>query len=196
MQTPRTGGRAGILFGFVPLIVYGILAGPSAQSRIVALGTATLVSIVVGYEDLKKGRILTWANLVLFGGLLAATAGLGMTGLLPWSGVLIYAVLAAVAFGSILAGYPFTLQYARGMVEPAHQDSTVFLRVNRFMTGVWGCIFAANVLLDYLALAPAGPSAQAASLLTYGVLAAGIIFTLWYPGQIRKTYARSPPGAK
>jgi len=54
------------------------------------------------------------------------------------------------------------------------------------MTCVWGCVFAANLLLDYLALALAGPAAQAASLLTYGVLAAGIVFTLWYPGYIRK----------
>jgi len=130
METPKTGGRAGILLGFVPLIAYGILAGSSIESKSVALGAATLVSIIVGFDDLKKGRILTWANLVLFGGLLAATAGLGMTGILLWSGVLIYAGLAAVAIGSILAGIPFTLQYAREMVDPKHHDSPVFLRVN------------------------------------------------------------------
>ena len=147
----------GILFGFVPLIVYGLLAGPSVQSKILALGAATLVTVVVSFGDLKKGRILTWANLVLFGGLLIATVGFSLTGILSWSGVLIYMVLAAVAFGSILAGVPFTLQYAREMVDPSRHENPVFLRVNILMTGIWGGIYVVNALLDYLALVFPGP---------------------------------------
>jgi uncharacterized membrane protein len=193
MGTPAAGGRVGILLGFVPLIVYGILAGPSVQSRVLALGAATLVTVVAGFGDLKKGRILTWASLVLFGGLLVATVGLAQTGILIWSGVLINAVLAAVASGSILAGVPFTLQYAREMVDPAHHDNPVFLRVNILMTGVWGGIFAVNALLDYLSLVLPGPVGQAAALITYCTLAAGIVFTLWYPVHIRKKYAHASP---
>ncbi|HVP97538.1 hypothetical protein [Methanoregula sp.] len=194
MGSPAAGSRAGILLGFVPLIVYGLLAGPSVQSRIVALGAATLVTVVAGFPDLKKGRILTWASLVLFGGLLVATVGLAQAGILIWSGVLINAVLAAVAFGSILAGVPFTLQYAREMVDPAHHDNPVFLRVNIQMTGVWGSVFTVNALLNYLALVLPGPAGQAAALLTYVFLATGIVFTLRYPVHIRKKYAHASPG--
>ena len=158
MGSPGAGSRAGILLGFVPLIVYGLLAGPSVQSRILALGAATLVTVVVGFGDLKKGRILAWASLVLFGGMLIATGVLALTGILPWSGILIYGVLAAVTFGSILAGVPFTLQYARDMVDHAHHDNPVFLRVNILMTGMWGGVFAVNALLDYLALVFPGPA--------------------------------------
>jgi hypothetical protein len=194
MGSPGAGSRVGILLGFVPLIIYGILAGPSVQSRVLALGAATLVTVVVGFGDLKKGRILTWASLVLFGGLLVITVGLARTGILIWSGVLINAVLAAVAVGSILADVPFTLQYAREMVNPAHHNHPVFLRVNILMTGVWGGIFAANALMDYLALVLPGLAGQAAALITYGTLVAGIVFTLWYPVHIKKKYAHTSPG--
>ena len=194
MGSPVAGSRMGILLGFVPLIIYGILAGPSVQSRVLALGAATLVTVVAGFGDLKKGRILTWASLVLFGGLLVVTVGLARTGILIWSGVLINAVLAAVAFGSILAGVPFTLQYAREMVDSAHHNNPVFLRVNILMTGVWGGIFGFNALLDYLALALPGPAGLAAALITYGTLAAGIVFTIRYPVHIKKKYAHASPG--
>jgi hypothetical protein len=196
MGSPGAGSRVGILFGFVPLIVYGILAGSSIQSKILALSASTLVTVVVGFGDLKKGRILSWISLVLFGGLLIATVGFYLTGILIWSGVLIYAVLAAVALGSILAGVPFTLQYAREMVDPSRHEHPVFLKVNILMTGVWSGIFGVNALLDCLALVFPGPTGQAASLITYGTLAAGIVFTFWYPAHIQKKYARTSPGSQ
>jgi len=196
MGAPAVGSRAGILLGFVPLILYGILAGPSPESKVIALGAATLVTVVAGIGDLKKGRILTWASLLLFGGLLVAAAGFARTGILTWSGVLINAVLAGVTLGSILAGVPFTLQYAREMVDPAHHGTPVFLSVNRLMTGVWGGVFTVNALLNYLALVLPTTAGRVSSLLTYLFLAAGIVFTLWYPGHIRKKYARASPGRR
>jgi hypothetical protein len=196
MGTAPAGVRAGILLGFIPLIVYGILAGPSVQSKVVALGAATLVTLVAGFGDLRKGRILTWASLVLFGSLLIVTGVFSLTGILSWSGILIYGVLAAVTSGSIMAGVPFTLQYAREMVDPANHENPVFLRVNILMTGVWGGIFAINALMDYLALVLPGPVGQTASLITYCTLAAGIVFTIWYPVHVGKKYAHASPGGQ
>ena len=120
--------KAGILLGFIPLVVYGVLAGSSASSVVFALGAALVVTVIAGFSDLRKGRILTWATLLLFGTLLIAVGVLGMTGILPVMGMLIYAALAAVTFGSILADIPFTLQYAREMVDRA-------LWENRFLSG-------------------------------------------------------------
>ena len=194
MGSSPADSRVGILLGFAPLIIYGILAGPSPESKIIALGAATLVTVVAGIPDLKKGRILTWASLLLFGGLLVVSAGFALTGILTWSGVVINAVLAGVSFGSILAGVPFTSQYAREMVDPAYHDTPAFLSVNILMTGVWGGVFAVNALLNYLALVLSGPGGQCSFLLTYAVLAAGIVFTLWYPGHVKKKYAHASPG--
>ena len=61
-----------------------------------------------------------------------------MTWILPGMGMLMYAVLALVTFGSILAKTPFTLQYAREMVDRALWENPVFNRVNVLMTGFWG----------------------------------------------------------
>jgi hypothetical protein len=178
-----------ILQGFVPLIVYGLLAGSSVASVIVALGAAVIVTVIIGFSDLRKGMILTWANLVLFCSLLIAVGIPGMTGLLPVMGMLIYAALASVTFGSILAKIPFTLQYAREMVDRMLWENPVFIRVNILMTGVWGGIFVINFILDYLAFAYPHSAGGITPPITYLVLIAGIIFTIWYPGHIQKKHA-------
>ena len=108
---------AGVVIGFVPLIVYGVLAGYPATGPVFALAVATVASVVLGYADLRNGMILSWANLGLFSGLLFGTGVLGMTWIIPYDSVLIYASLAAVTFGSMAVRKPFTLQYARGMVD-------------------------------------------------------------------------------
>jgi hypothetical protein len=181
--------KAGILIGFIPLIVYGVLAGSTVSSIVIALGAATIITIIACFSDLRKGMILTWATLVLFGSLLIAVGILGMTWILPVMGMLIYAALAAVTFGSILAKIPFTLQYARGMVDHTLWETPGFIRVNILMTGVWGCVFVINLLLSYLTFASPPSVGRIASPLTYLILIAGILFTIWYPGYVQKKYA-------
>ena len=105
-------------------------------------------------------------------------------------GVLIYASLATVTFGSIFACIPFTLQYAREMGDPEHWENPVFIQVNNRMTGVWGGIFVINLVLDYLTLVTPERFGRIAPPLTYVVIGAGIIFTLLYPGYVRRTYSR------
>ena len=181
--------KAGILSGFVPLIVYGILSGNTASSAVFALGAALVVTVIAGLSDLRKGRILSWAALLLFGTLLIAVGVLGMTGIIPVIGILIYAALAAVTFGSILAHIPFTLQYAREMVDRTLWENPVFIRVNVLMTGVWGAIFAINLIVSYLTLIAPHAVGWIASPITYLILIAGIVFTIWYPGHVQKRHA-------
>ena len=181
--------NTGILIGFVPLVVFGILAGNSVSGMILASGAALIATVIVSYSDLRKGMILSWTNLVLFGGLLLMIGPWGLTGLIPWTGVIIYAVLAGVTFGSILAGIPFTLQYAREMVAPALWENPAFLRVNLLMTGTWGTLFVINLGLSYLVLAGPVIPGRIAMILTYAVLVSGILFTLWYPRYIQKKHS-------
>jgi amino acid transporter len=103
-------------------------------------------------------------------------------------GMLIYAALAAVTFGSILAKTPFTLQYAREMVDEKLWENPFFIRVNVLMTGVWGVVFVINLALSYLAFVYPYSAGWITSPLTYLVLIAGIIFTIWYPGYIQKKH--------
>ena len=165
--------KAGLLTGFLPLIAYGVLAGSSLQSVVTALGVGVIVTIIAGIYDLKKGMILSWATLVLFAALFTAVGVLGMTWILPGISMLIYAGLALVAFGSILAKTPFTLQYAREMVDRKLWENPVFIRVNVLMTGVWGRIFMINLILSYLTFASPQAVGGIASPLTYFFLLPG-----------------------
>ena len=178
--------KIGLLLGFLPLVVYGILAGSSVTSVIVALAAALVTTILTGWSDLRKGKLLSWANLATFGGFFAIIGILGAQWLVPFMGTLIYATLAAVTFASMLAHRPFTLQYAREMVDPALWESPVFIRVNFLMTGVWGAVFAFNLFLSAVAISSSGFTSRLAQYLTYGMLVAGILFTLWYPAYLKK----------
>jgi hypothetical protein len=86
----------------------------------------------------------------------------------------------------------FTLQYAREMVDRTLRDNPVFMSVNILMTGVWGGIFVINLILNYLMLVNSELPGRMASPLTYSVLVAGIIFTIWYPGHLRKKQPVAP----
>jgi len=183
-----------LLLGFLPLVVYGVLAGISVSSVIVALAAATAVTLIIGWADLRKRMILPWVNLALFGSIFVAVGILGMTGIIPYMGVLIYATLTTVTSVSLLAGKPFTLQYAREMVDKALWENPGFIRVNILITSVWDGVFLLNLGLTAIALLNPGFIGRIALLLTCAVIMAGIIFTLWYPDYVRKKYtiAKSP----
>jgi hypothetical protein len=182
--------KAGILIGFVPLIVYGILAGSTESSVVFALAVTAIVTVLVGLPDLRKGMILMWTTLLFFTGAFIAVGVLQVNGIIPWMGVLIYITLATVTFGSLLLGTPFTLQYAWEMVDRSVWEKPGFIRVNRLMTGVWGGVFVINLALSMVALAGPDLIGRVAPLLTYIVLAAGIVFTIWYPRRVQKN---NPP---
>jgi hypothetical protein len=182
--------KTGMLLGFIPLIIYGILS--SLATITLALTAAVLFTLLFGWRDLRNGMILSWAGLALFGCALVAVGILGATWINPFLGTLIYATLAAVTFGSILAGIPFTLQYAREMVDTSLWENPFFIRVNVLMTGVWGGVFLVNTALSAAMIVLKGITGTVLQGITYGILIAGIIFTLWYPGHIRK---KREPGA-
>lgn len=154
----------GILWGFAPLIVYAVFAGSSAGQAKIALLAALVAAVVAGYHDLPKGRVMAWANLAIFGLPLAALGLFGQAWIISWMNVLVYADLAVVAFGSVLARRPFTLQDAREMVPKEIQEHPGFLTANRFMTLAWGAVFAINLGLSSAAvMGPPGTKGRSCS---------------------------------
>jgi hypothetical protein len=178
----------GVLTGFLPLVVYGLLSGNSLEQTQVALLAATIVSVIVGYQRLKRGFYLDWANTLMFAGALFCLSVLNIPAIVDYMHIIIYGVLMLVAFGSLLLGVPFTVQYARDMVDKSLWENPVFVSINQLMTGVWGGIFAINLALVTYSKFGAGPAAQAAGLLVWGFLILGILFTLLYPEYFRKKH--------
>jgi hypothetical protein len=178
--------RSGMILGFIPLVVYGVLAGNSVTSVTIALAAAIATYLIVGWTDLRNGMMMSWANVVMFGSALIAIGVFGIVWIVPYMGILIYATLAAFTFGSILIGMPFTLQYARGMVDRTLWEKPRFIRVNVMITGIWGGVFLVNLGLSSIAFIMPGLPGRIAQVSTYIVLAAGALFTLWYPERVRK----------
>jgi hypothetical protein len=100
--------------------------------------------------------------------------------------VLARATLAAIAWISILAGQPFTLQYARQSVPPERWHTPGFIRTGYLISGVWGIIFliALGASLSRPYLEQVGEWLY--HFLATGTMILGIIFTQWYVHRVRR----------
>lgn len=59
------------------------------------------------------------------------------------------ALLALMAFGSLMIGSPFTLVYAREWVPVPMWNNPHFHRVNRILTALWGTAFMLSAVARY-----------------------------------------------
>ena len=98
--------------------------------------------------------------------------------------LLVNVTLMAIAWGSLLFGAPFTIQYAREQVPPELWRSPVFLRINQYITAVWGVDFSLSALVSLFRHATGDTSfvSQYAWVL-FSVGAA--LFTVYFPGWYR-----------
>ena len=96
------------------------------------------------------------------------------------------ATLAVIAWGSIIAGRPFTLQYARESVPEAYWHTPEFIYAGYLISIVWGIIFlialGASLFRPYLDQMAGWLN----PLLATGSMFLGMIFTQWYVHRVRK----------
>ncbi len=175
-----------ILLGFLPWILFGILAGPSLTSLEAALAVALAATLALGVKQLRQGYFLTWGSLLFFAFVLILVAFLKNLWVVEHMDLLARATLAAIAWVSIIAGAPFTLQYARESVPEAYWRTPGFIHSNYFISMVWGIIFllavGASLFRPYLDQV----SGWLYHLLATGSMFLGIIFTQWYVHKVRK----------
>jgi hypothetical protein len=175
-----------ILVGFLPWILFGIMAGPPLTRLETALAVSLIAGLVLGFKQLRKGFFLTWGSLLFFSFSLVLVAFLKNLWVVEHMNLLAQGTLAAIAWSSIIAGQPFTLQYARESVPEAYWRTPEFIRTGYLISIVWGIIFlialGASLSRPYLD--------QMASwlytLLATGTMFLGIIFTQWYVHRVRK----------
>ena len=175
-----------ILLGFLPWILFGIMAGSSLARLEIALGVALAATLALGVKQLRKGYFLTWGSLLFFFLSFILVAFLKNLWVVEHMDLLVPATLVAIAWGSIIAGQPFALQYARESVPEAYWQTPEFIHTGYFISIVWGIIFlialGASLFRPYLE--------QVGSWLYYllatGSMFLGIIFTQWYVHRVRK----------
>jgi hypothetical protein len=175
-----------ILLGFFPWILFGLIAGPSLFRLETALAVSLTATLALGFKQLRKGFFLTWGTLLFFCLSFILVAFLKNLWIIEHLDLLTQGTLAAIAWGSILAGQPFTLQYARESVPEAYWQTPAFIHAGYFISIVWGLLFllalGATLCRPYLE--------QLGSWLYYllatGSMFLGVIFTQWYVHRVRK----------
>jgi hypothetical protein len=175
-----------ILLGFLPWILFGILAGPPLTRLEAALAVALAATLALGLKQLRQGFFLTWGSLLFFSSSLILAAWLKNLWVIGHMDLLARATLAVIAWGSIIAGRPFTLQYARESVPEAYWRTAEFIHTGYFISLVWGIIFLAALGASLFRPCLDQLSVWFYYLLATGSMFLGIIFTQWYVHRVRR----------
>jgi uncharacterized membrane protein len=188
----RQGGlvvqKAAIFLGFVPWIVFSVVAGPSTWMwAALAAFLCSLILSVPSWRSTRSIGVLDAAGLVFFGVLVVLALVLDRATLQPIEDraqLLSSVVIALVALGSLAVGRPFTEYYARQQTPREYWNSPTFKQINRVITAVWGLVFVLNALCD-AAVAYLGVTSDVFNWVVPVVaIVAAVKFTDWYPDHV------------
>jgi len=185
MKIAPTFTARSVFSNFGPWIVYGLLA-VTGHAPLAYVGDliASLCQTAPQWRA-RRLKIMDGVTLVFF--LAGAVSTLAFhSSLFPRTGsVLIWGTFALIAWGSLLAGAPFTAEYARDAVPPEYWADPAFRRVNAIITAVWGAVFVINAVLAVVVASKIGASLGRAALwllvLPYVGTLFGIVFTNRFP---------------
>lgn len=139
-----------LLFSFAPFFAFAVLIHLGYVEA--ALWAGALVAGVLLLRDrLLLGtsfKILEVGTLALFAALALYTRATEPVWTIPAVRLIVDAGLLLIVCASLVAGRPFTLQYARDGAPPEIWEHPRFLAVNRRITLVWAAAFAVLVLAD------------------------------------------------
>jgi uncharacterized membrane protein len=177
-----------ILRGFLPFILFSALTSPCGPD--LALTIAAAVAVVALMQDRRRNpdsplKILEVSSAVLFVALAVVKHFLDPTLSLFAINMCVNGGLALVAIGSMLAGQPFTLQYAREEVAPELWNAPLFIATNYRITGVWASAFVVQVAINALAALVPGISPVLTNAVVIVAYVAAILFTIEYPRRVR-----------
>jgi hypothetical protein len=145
--TESSGGGKGIFIALIPWILFSVLAS-HATLKLGAVA-ALVTAVVIAGRGVRAGRpkLLEVGAVVTFVGFVVV-AFVADASTAHW--VARYArgiaalILSVISFASLLFT-PFTEEYARDQVPERYWGSPKFKAINRKLTTMWACIFAAMV---------------------------------------------------
>jgi hypothetical protein len=149
------GGGVGVLAGFLPWIIFWVVASPSTWKW--AALAALVAAVVLAIPDARQagGLKLLDVGTIAFFGLMTLLAIFvdrsGLDWLEKYAQVISSGVLAAIAFVS-LGFTPFTEQYARDTTPRELWNTTGFKVINRQLTLMWGVVFLLTAVSGLIAV--------------------------------------------
>jgi all-trans-retinol 13,14-reductase len=164
-----------LIFAFLPWILFALLSHAHPEAALLVALATTAIQVV---NHLRRPKILELVSLAFF--------SFSLLALYVWHwreyghhlGLFVHLLLASVAWGSLFAGIPFTLQYAREETPSERWHEPIFVRTNQWITVIWGTDFLLQAaVLEWQAAAGGTLPTMISATLTGSAL----LFTLWYP---------------
>jgi phytoene dehydrogenase-like protein/uncharacterized membrane protein len=194
-----------VLIGFLPWIVFWSLSSPGLWTPAVLCALLAAAGLVT-WRWLKRrdAKTMEIVSLVYFAAHAFVTLVLGLPFFKDYGPVLNSLVLAGMAWGTLLAGSPFTYQYARENWPRELWSNPLFVRTNQIITAVWGVIFLVNTGLGALSLSQPQLNILLNAIIANILIGLGIAFSSlfpnWFPNfalqrsiDAREPYKWSPP---
>lgn len=180
-----------IILGFLPWILFSAIYGKSAHEILISILIASAVMIKTEWRTLKKGYVLPWGTVVFFIFMFLFAVVFKNTWVINNARGLSNAILALIAWTSLIISKPFTLQYAREQVPQQFWSNPGFIKVNQIITAVWGSIFVFSALLYAIPFSQTTIDRILFQCLMYGAMALGILFTVKFPAYYRNKKTKS-----
>jgi len=184
---------------FLILAPYGAFATLMlVTSAAVSLLASAAICLMVMAYDAFRGRSIK----MLAAGSVIVFAALGAYITLVDSGLSSSAVkltvdagVLAISLASLVIRQPFTLQYAREMVDAETAQLPGFMRANYIITWAWTGAFLLMMIANVLMIYIPGLPLWSGIAIAFAARNSAVYFTKWYPQYRKAKYATPPANA-
>ncbi len=184
---------------FLILAPYGVYAlmmlVTSATVSLVAAGAICLATMALDAWRGRSPKILPAGTVILFAGLIAWLHLIDPALSDKAVKVAVDGGIFAISLGSLVARYPFTLQYALESVHPEIAAMPGFMRSNYIITSVWTASMLLMLLANAAVLYVPGLPIWLGLAVAFAARNTAVYFTRWYPARVRLKYGAPPPNA-
>ncbi|HVB81637.1 MAG TPA: hypothetical protein VNE82_17025 [Candidatus Binataceae bacterium] len=188
MQNAQPVGSALTDYGVVAWIFYGLLSVGGHWIG-AALGALVIGLAILAHEySCHSVKILNCTAAAFFAFSLVTTIAVGSALFKNYNVFLVWSVYAVVAWGTLLVGFPFTIQYAREQAPREVWDHPLFMRLNVILTVLFGLMFTVNSGLGVIALRT-GHWLTIGLLLPMALMIACMVFSARYPKRYALRFA-------
>ena len=169
------------LLGFASWIVFLFLSGNTLTSLERALVTSFIISLILGYRQLRNGFILEWGSVIFFAWCIIMVNFLQNVTIAKNMGIIANGFLASIIWMTILIGKPFTLQYARQDLPKERWNDPGLVQSCRFMAIVWGLLMMVSTFVACFKVMRPGLYPEIVySSISIGTIMGATLFTQYY----------------
>jgi hypothetical protein len=184
---------------FLILAPYGAFATLMlVTSTAVSLFASAAIGMMVMAHDAWRGRsikVLGAGSVILFAALGAYITLIDNNLSSSAVKLAVDAGVLAISLASLVSRKPFTLQYAREMVDAETAQLPGFLRANHIITWAWTGAFVLMMIANLLTIYVPGWPLWSGIVIAFAARNSAVYFTKWYPQHRSAKYAAPPASA-